>query len=58
MHSLLFMHLGILNEAVTLNQRLFAYRRKKCTNKWVWTKMSGDCTSHFTFSLCLAKLKL
>lgn len=58
MHSLLLMHLGILNEAVTLINVFSLTGGKNALIKWVWTKISGDCTSHFTFSLCLAKLKL
>ena len=58
MHSLLLMHLGILNEAVTLINVFSLTGGKNALIKWVWTKIPGDCTSHFTFSLCLAKLKL
>ena len=56
MHSLLLMHLGILNEAVTLINVFSLTGGKNALIKWVWTKIPGDCTSHFTFSLCLAKL--
>ena len=58
MHSLLPMHLGILNEAVTLINVFSLTGGKNALIKWVWTKIPGDCTSHLTFSLCLAKLKL
>lgn len=41
MHSLLLMHLGILNEAATLINVFSLTGGKNALIKWVWTKMSG-----------------